>query len=274
MPPTTIPRSTLEALNTNELEILRLLASGHTTKSIAASLGRSETAINERLREARRKTGLGSSRELARLLDAQKIWDNNIDLSEHGASSEGLDQPRPTGLSWSKGKTLMLITLPVAALGLAFVSGTATHEPAPTAVARTASVAQSPLLGRWTLDVSRVPVDERPQRVEIEFAAAPDNRIKTRVEIVAPDGTLSQATSLAGLDGEPMPVTGTMAFVDTVSLRQPEANTLVMTLGNKGAPVATRIYTVTADRRTMTETIIWPSDRMPKMETTYFARAD
>ena len=39
MPTPTIPRSTLEALNDNELEILRLLASGHTTKSIAVSLG-------------------------------------------------------------------------------------------------------------------------------------------------------------------------------------------------------------------------------------------
>ena len=70
----------LAALNDNELEILHLLANGHTAKSIAARLGRSETAIHERLRDARRKTGVGSSRELARLLDAQKIWDRKIDL--------------------------------------------------------------------------------------------------------------------------------------------------------------------------------------------------
>lgn len=81
------PRA-LEALNDNELEILRLLANGHTAKSIAASLGRSETAINERLREARRKTGVGSSRELARLLDAQKIWDKNIVLSAANPSAD------------------------------------------------------------------------------------------------------------------------------------------------------------------------------------------
>ena len=69
MPTPKIPAGSLEALNDYELEILRLLANGHTAKSIAARLGRSETAINERLREARRKTGLGSSRELARLLE-------------------------------------------------------------------------------------------------------------------------------------------------------------------------------------------------------------
>src|SRR3546814_7650576 len=81
MPTNTIPAGSLAALNDNELEILHLLANGHTAKSIAASLGRSETSIHERLREARRKTGVGSSRELARLLDAQKIWDRNFDLS-------------------------------------------------------------------------------------------------------------------------------------------------------------------------------------------------
>ncbi|MFN4020697.1 MAG: helix-turn-helix transcriptional regulator [Erythrobacter sp.] len=99
----TIPDSTFAALNDNELEILRLLACGHTAKSIAASLGRSETAINERLREARRKTGVGSSRELARVLDAQKFWDKNIDLPMHGSSNENADQPPSKRATWTKG---------------------------------------------------------------------------------------------------------------------------------------------------------------------------
>mgnify|MGYP006165162457 FL=1 len=49
-----------DALTDKELEILRLLAGGHTVKSIAARLERSEASINERLREARRKTGVAS----------------------------------------------------------------------------------------------------------------------------------------------------------------------------------------------------------------------
>ena len=65
--------NTFTTLSEKEVEVLRLLAAGHTVKSIAVGLGRSETSINERLRDARRKTGIGSSRELARLLDAQKI---------------------------------------------------------------------------------------------------------------------------------------------------------------------------------------------------------
>ena len=78
------------SLTERELEILRLLAAGHTVKTIAARLDRSETAINERLRSARRKTGVGSSRELARLLDAPENCDKNIDLSN--ARSVGKDR--------------------------------------------------------------------------------------------------------------------------------------------------------------------------------------
>jgi DNA-binding CsgD family transcriptional regulator len=62
----------LGRLNDAERRVLRLLAEGHTAKSIANTLGTTAPAVNERLREARRKTGVGSSRELARLLKAQE----------------------------------------------------------------------------------------------------------------------------------------------------------------------------------------------------------
>jgi DNA-binding CsgD family transcriptional regulator len=62
----------LTRLNDSERRVLWMLGEGHTAKSIAIELGTSPAAINERLREARRKTGVGSSRELARLLKAQE----------------------------------------------------------------------------------------------------------------------------------------------------------------------------------------------------------
>ena len=62
----------LSRLNDAERRVLLLLAEGHTAKSIANTTGSTPTAVNERLREARRKTGVGSSRELARLLKAQE----------------------------------------------------------------------------------------------------------------------------------------------------------------------------------------------------------
>lgn len=71
----------LAALNAAERQTLALLAQGHTAKSIAALTGRSVASVNERLREARRKTGMGSSRELARLLAAQENRDEQIGMA-------------------------------------------------------------------------------------------------------------------------------------------------------------------------------------------------
>jgi len=75
------PRDDLSRLNDAERQVLRLLAEGHTAKSIANTIGCSAAAVNERLREARRKTGVGSSRELARLLKAQENRDKLIGVA-------------------------------------------------------------------------------------------------------------------------------------------------------------------------------------------------
>jgi DNA-binding CsgD family transcriptional regulator len=261
-------------LTDRELEVLRLLAAGHTTKTIATRLGRSETSINERLRAARRKTGIGSSRELARLLEAQKIWDKNIDLSTLGFTVNSLGQPETFGSKRSKGMIVMFIAMPVAALALIVAAEPSTQQtPVPQATYSAAS-RQLPLVGSWSLDVLRIPEDERPQRVTMTFRVSPDGKWTSLVEIVAPDGSSKHAESTAALDGVPVPISGNMDFIDTVALRQPAPNTLVMTLGKDGTPLSTRVYTVAKDRKSMTETIVWAGDRLPKLETTYFNRID
>lgn len=58
----------LAALTDKEKDALRLLLRGHDAKSSARALGLSVHTINERLREARRKLGVTSSREAARVL--------------------------------------------------------------------------------------------------------------------------------------------------------------------------------------------------------------
>lgn len=91
----TTDSSDFHCLNNAEREVLVLLASGHTAKSIAALTGRTEGAIHERLREARRKTGIGSSRELARLLRQQENWDENNGVD--GCGTPGAPPSRPAG---------------------------------------------------------------------------------------------------------------------------------------------------------------------------------
>ena len=267
------PRSALAGLNPRELEVLRLLAAGHTIKTIAALLTSTETAINERLRAARRKTGIGSSRELARLLEAQKNGDRKIDLSPPGDPANTQPQPAQAGRNWSKGTILMALALPITAIALAVAMATSAPQSPATAATPVASRA-SPLVGSWALDVSRLPAAEQPGRVTITFRKAPDGKWTTLVEIVAPDGATRHAESTAATDGVPVPVAGTMDFIDTVALRQPAPGTLVMTLGKNGSPVSTRVYTVAKDRKSMTETIVWAGGGLPKLETTHFTRID
>ncbi len=62
-------RDDIGTLTDREKETLRLLLKGHDAKSIARRHDLSFHTINERLRDARRKLGVSSSREAARLLD-------------------------------------------------------------------------------------------------------------------------------------------------------------------------------------------------------------
>lgn len=113
----------LSSLNTAEREVLTLLSQGHTAKSIAVLTGRSEGAVNERLREARRKTGVGSSRELARLHAAQENRDELIGVAADdgvGAAPGPEAAAGPAG-GRSKGIALMaMLATGAAALILLF----------------------------------------------------------------------------------------------------------------------------------------------------------
>lgn len=256
------------------MEVLRLLVAGHTVKTIAARLGRSETSINERLRAARRKTGVGSSRELARLLDVQKNCDENIDLPRQRASVNDWSHTATVGVRGSKGKIVMLIAIPMAAAGLMFAAAPSTDRAGPPDAVYSAASKPLPLVGSWSLDASQMPEKERPQRVTMTFRPSQDGKWTTRVEVIGPDGSSKHSESTAALDGVPVPIAGNMDFIDSVALRQPAPDTLVMTLGKAGARVSTRVYTVAKDLKSMTETIVWSADSRQKLETTHFNRID
>lgn len=260
-------------LTERELAILRLLASGHTIKTVATELGSTEASVNERLRDARRKTGASSSRELARLLNAQKIWNREIDLPSEVHGAEHRTAPRSDGRR-TKGILAMLFIATIAAAGLIAIE--APHPRAEETATAVAAAPQEPmpLLGRWALDVSRIPEGERPQRVTFTFRAAPEQKLATHVEIVAKDGGVTTAETVAAVDGASVPIVGNLPIADTAALRRPAPNTLVMTFAKAGTPVSTRVYTVSKDRREMTETIVWDNDVHPRMVTTHFNRLD
>lgn len=83
----------VEALTEKEKETLRLLLVGHDAKSMARHFDLSVHTINERLRDARRKLAVSSSKEAARLLrEAEGTAPENVGDAESWAASPGRDQ--------------------------------------------------------------------------------------------------------------------------------------------------------------------------------------
>ncbi len=118
--PPTIPEtdSALDRLNPVERDLLGLLGRGHTAKSIATLRSMSEAAVNERFRSARRKTGIGSSREIARLIVARENRDDFIDLAEADDRSANTRHPDALRRASSQRWRVPLITALLVAAAL------------------------------------------------------------------------------------------------------------------------------------------------------------
>jgi DNA-binding CsgD family transcriptional regulator len=113
----------LGRLNEAERQVLLLLAEGHTAKSVANELGSTPAAVNERLREARRKTGVGSSRELARLLKSQENRHDELGVGSTGPVSAATLPTNATSRRSKTGVVAMLFSSLVAAAGAAALLG-------------------------------------------------------------------------------------------------------------------------------------------------------
>ena len=135
-----------QTLTEKEKQTLRLIVRGHDAKSIARHLDLSVHTVNERLRDARRKLEVSSSREAARLLlDTEGDGpQNHVDkqIGEAGSSANmgqaavpGADRARtrfPIGLIAG----VLLMSILLGALALSLISdGTA-----PSAATNAASV--------------------------------------------------------------------------------------------------------------------------------------
>lgn len=136
------------------------------------------------------------------------------------------------------------------------------------------SPAASPLLGRWAVDVSRLPIPPaaRPRSVTFSFSEAGGGKWFTQVDIVDAGGTATHSTSTVDLQGTPAPIKDSME-ADTVALKLPAPNVLVMDLVKGGIPASTRVYVVAADGKSMIETASYAGGQgMPMMRTNYFTR--
>lgn len=90
--------SGIDDLTDKELETLRLMLRGHDAKSMARELSLSVHTINDRLRMARRKLGVTSSREAARIVfERESGSPENLADKELGSAPELPDEERERG---------------------------------------------------------------------------------------------------------------------------------------------------------------------------------
>lgn len=139
-----------------------------------------------------------------------------------------------------------------------------------------ASLADSPLLGTWQVDVTQLPMppEARPRQVSARFALGDDGRLVTRVEVIDAAGAVLFAQSELTLDGVPGPVAGNLE-ADTAAASMPAPNVLVMPLARGTVPGSTRIYTVAPDGKSMIETASnFGDDGRPMMRINHFTRVD
>ncbi|MBV7260049.1 helix-turn-helix domain-containing protein [Erythrobacter crassostreae] len=119
--------ATLADLTEKEKEALRLLLAGHDAKSSAAQLDLSVHTVNDRLRNARRKLDVSSSREAARILGvAEETAPQNSAHTSFGIADAGdgadtatlnnTEPKRSSGLIWLAGGMLIMSILIAAAI--------------------------------------------------------------------------------------------------------------------------------------------------------------
>lgn len=132
-----------------------------------------------------------------------------------------------------------------------------------------------PLIGRWALDVARLPMapEARPKSVVIAFAETSDGKWQTTVDITAPDGAVRHMESRYRPGEATVPVEGDQSEADRVAIAMPAPNILVLALSRQGVPGSTRVYSTAADNRSMTETAItYGDDGTPRVRLNHFTR--
>ena len=142
-------------LTEREKETLRLLLAGHDAKSVAHQLDLSVHTVNERLRDARRKLGVSSSREAARRLAGiegglpKSLADKNLGVAPETGNPHpdaGSHRERGVGhpLAWlGGGMVIMSLIIVAVAMSASFHSTSGAQSPNP-ALQPVAVVATAP----------------------------------------------------------------------------------------------------------------------------------
>ena len=134
----------IDALTEKEKQALRLLLGGHDAKSMARQLGLSVHTINERLRDARRKLSVSSSKAAARMLREaeapQSLGDMALGGAGGGPGVQTLD-PGPAHApraAWTIGGFAMIALMTTAFVAALAIASPQAAAPPPAAATQVA----------------------------------------------------------------------------------------------------------------------------------------
>ena len=224
---TVAERRDLSALTDKEKQTLRLIVRGHDAKSAARELGVSVHTINERLRDARRKSAVSSSREAARLLAEAEAADQGggwvaphllgYEQTGEGKTPRQADQGtaaigaagRPYRRPWiTIGVALMTLALVLSALAT-LTQVTSSPPPAPTVGAEAPDAAVVDSARRWLVLVDQARWDESYRATGASFRKLNTQKVwaATSEKVRVPLGAVISRT-FASQENLPAPPAG------------------------------------------------------------------
>ena len=149
----------VNALTEKEKEALRLLLAGHDAKSMARALDLSVHTVNERLRDARRKLSVSSSKAAARLLREAEDEDGRAgpeslgdkEIGDEAVAAAAQQGAEPSAFffatsrkAWAIGGLAMISLAAIAALALTAAPDSAQDAAAPPAPASATARSSAP----------------------------------------------------------------------------------------------------------------------------------
>ncbi|MGW8135875.1 hypothetical protein [Sphingomonas zeae] len=116
-------------------------------------------------------------------------------------------------------------------------------------------VPTSPFLGRWELDLTRMPdsYGPPPKRVVYDFQVLASGKWRTTIDITAPNDSVRHMMVEYRPDGTFAPGGGDTSEADSAAIMVPTPNVLVMNLAKNKRLGSVRVYTVSADGKEMIE---------------------
>ncbi len=145
----------------------------------------------------------------------------------------------------------MAILLLIVPIGSSVAAGVA---PKPIATP-SATAARSAFLGKWELDLTRMPdtYGPSPNRVLFEFQEIGEGKWRTTIDITDRDGSVRRMAMAYRPDGTPTPAEIPNGEADSVAVLLPVPEVLVVNLGRAKTLGSVRVYTMLAGGNEMIE---------------------